>query len=69
MFVNWKYQQTYQTTDSLLEITIKDHHGNIPQQENGVDCGVFTMMYAKYIAAGQSFTFTKEDMERFRKRI
>ena len=55
--------------ESLLEISILEMHYQIPQQDNGIDCGVFTMLYAKYLAAGYSFTFEQEDMGKFRKNI
>ena len=53
----------------LFEITILDMHYQILQQDNGIDCGVFTMLYAKYLAAGYSFTFKQEDIGKFRKNI
>ena len=68
MFIHWKFQQTFQIK-SLLYIFITDMHYQIPQQDNHIDCGVFTIMYAKYLAAGHSFTFKQEDMGKFRKKI
>ena len=69
MFIRWKYQQENQTRNSLLNFTIEDHFTEIPQQDNGYDCGVFTMLYAKYIASKEQFIFQQEDMPKFRKTI
>ncbi|XP_069737399.1 sentrin-specific protease 2-like [Phaenicophaeus curvirostris] len=41
----------------------------IPQQQNGDDCGVFVCKYADYIARGKPLTFTQSDMPYFRKRM
>ena len=68
MFIRFKYENVY-GTGSTLQITIEDLYKEIPQQSNGIDCGVFTILYAKYIATGQNFTFKQEDMETFRKKI
>jgi len=42
---------------------------NVPQQNNGYDCGVFMCTFANYVAMDQEFDFTVNDMEYFRKRI
>ncbi|XP_069733512.1 sentrin-specific protease 2-like [Phaenicophaeus curvirostris] len=41
----------------------------IPQQENGDDCGVFVCKYADYISRDRPLTFTQSDMPYFRKRM
>ncbi|KAG7466971.1 hypothetical protein MATL_G00148160 [Megalops atlanticus] len=41
----------------------------IPQQNNGSDCGVFACKYADYIARGWPLTFTQSHMPYFRKRM
>ncbi|KAI1899255.1 hypothetical protein AGOR_G00059920 [Albula goreensis] len=41
----------------------------IPQQNNGSDCGVFTCKYADYIARGLPLTFTQLNMPYFRKKM
>ncbi|XP_061082340.1 sentrin-specific protease 2 [Conger conger] len=41
----------------------------IPQQNNGSDCGVFTCKYADYIARGQPLTFTQSNMPYFRNKM
>lgn len=69
MYIHWKFQQTYQLEESGLEIEIYDMHHQIPQQFNGIDCGIFTMMYAKYLAAGHEITFNHQDMGMFRRKI
>lgn len=42
---------------------------NIPQQMNGSDCGVFTCMFAEYLARDYEITFTQEHMPYFRKKM
>ena len=70
-FIQWKYNKTFLTNESVLSFTIVDCYDIIPQQSanNGVDCGIFTTMYAKYTAAREKFTFSQDDMQRFRKMI
>ncbi|XP_041827340.1 sentrin-specific protease 2 [Melanotaenia boesemani] len=41
--------------------------GEIPQQKNGSDCGVFACKYADYIAKGRPLTFKQCHMPFFRK--
>lgn len=41
--------------------------GEIPQQKNGSDCGVFACKYADYIAKGRPLTFKQCHMPLFRK--
>ena len=69
MYIHWKFQQTFQVEESGLEIEVYDMHHQIPQQFNGIDCGIFTIMYAKYLAAGHEITFNQQDMGRFRRKI
>lgn len=47
----------------------KENVPNIPQQENGSDCGVFSCMYAEFIARNRPITFTQQHMQYFRKRM
>lgn len=42
---------------------------DIPRQQNGSDCGVFTIKYAEYVATGRALDFTQADMPSFRKAI
>ena len=69
LFIHWKYVQSYNVRESPLEIGINDMNNHIPQQGNGVDCGVFTIMFGKYLANGHQLTFKQEDMVKFRKNI
>ena len=41
----------------------------IPQQDNGYDCGIFTCMYAYYFAYNQELRFTQSNIHDFRSRI
>lgn len=47
----------------------KENVQNIPQQENGSDCGVFSCMYAEFITRARPITFTQQNMEYFRMRM
>ena len=40
-----------------------------PQQNNGVDCGVFTCYFANYISAGKALAFSAHDIPLFRRRM
>ena len=68
-FLNWKHQEDYDDNEIQLEITFDDSISDVPRQTNGVDCGVFSLMYARYIAAGLEFDFQQDDMRRFRQQI
>ena len=43
---------------------------DLPQQENGYDCGVFTCQFLKALSRGQErFAFTQRNMPYLRKRM
>ena len=42
---------------------------DVPHQENGCDCGVFTIMYADFLTDNLPFSFSQADMALFRGRI
>ena len=42
---------------------------DVPQQLNGHDCGVFTLMFAEYSARGAAFNFQQKHMQSFRAKI
>ena len=42
---------------------------NLPKQENGSDCGVFTLKFADFVARDAEINFTQGDMPFFRERI
>ena len=42
---------------------------DIPEQQNGCDCGVFMSKYAEYKSRDANFTFTQQNMPYFRKRM
>lgn len=69
MFIHSKYLGKYQLIQSPLEISTYDLSNSIPQQDNGNDCGVFCMVFSKYLAAGELFNFGPIDMPKFRKKI
>ena len=41
----------------------------MPQQLNGHDCGVFTLMFAEYSSRDATFNFQQEHMQSFRAKI
>lgn len=41
---------------------------DIPQQMNGVDCGMFTILYADYLLDDLPFTFDQSDIPSFREK-
>jgi len=43
--------------------------GDVPQQQNGFDCGVFTCMYADFVSMDRPLAFTQEHITRCRERI
>ena len=53
---------------SKIHITIK-FPPEIPSQQNTFDCGVFMLVFAKYICLGKQFYFTCKDMPYFREEI
>ena len=42
---------------------------DIPQQENGSDCGMFTCKFAEYLSRDADISFSQDDMPYFRKRM
>ena len=42
---------------------------NIPQQENGIDCGIFVCKYAENLARNSKFKFTQKDTDFIREQI
>ncbi|CCI40892.1 unnamed protein product [Albugo candida] len=40
-----------------------------PQQKNGFDCGVFTCIFAEYVASNHALDFVQRDMEYHRQRM
>jgi len=43
--------------------------GKIPQQQNTNDCGVFSCIFAEYIARDAAFNFSQADMPKIRKLV
>lgn len=52
-FSNWNFEN------------VKD----IPQQNNGSDCGVFSCVFAEHICANRDFNFSQDDMPYFRNKM
>merc|ERR1719510_1641346 len=59
-----KKKTAFDTSD-FEAVNVKD----IPQQDNGSDCGMFTCKNAEYLSRRAPITFTQADMQYFRKRI
>ncbi|CAG8598409.1 12879_t:CDS:2 [Ambispora gerdemannii] len=51
------------------EWTVDLFPSEIPQQPNGYDCGVYTMLFADYISEQREFDFDNLDMSIYRNRI
>lgn len=48
---------------------VKENMQNIPQQENGSDCGVFSCMFAEFVSRDRPILFTQDNMSYFRMRM
>lgn len=49
---------------------VKSSHRNTPQQKNGVDCGIFSVMFADVISDDiDPSRLTQSDMPHFRKKV
>lgn len=47
-----------------------DHQSmHVPTQQNGFDCGVFSIMAADFLSDNLPFTYTQNDMEKLRNKI
>lgn len=42
---------------------------DIPQQENGSDCGVFSCMYAEFVTRNRPIVFSQQHMQYFRQKM
>ena len=42
---------------------------NLPQQTNGIDCGIFTCQFAEHVARGGNITFTQRDIPQIRRNM
>ena len=67
-FILWKFKKTFNLQEAQLVFITTDLSLEIPQQNNYIDCGVFALMYAKYLAAEKCFSFGP-DMRKFRRKI
>ncbi|NXF69759.1 SENP2 protease, partial [Ciccaba nigrolineata] len=71
----FKYLQKESQEKRNLQLTFSEwtlrsmEPHEIPQQENGSDCGVFMCKYADYISRDKPLTFTQNDMAYFRKKM
>ena len=48
---------------------LKDREENIPQQANGVDCGMFTTICADFLSDDLPLNYTQTDMAFFRRKV
>ena len=44
--------------------TVYDSH--VPNQENGIDCGVFVCLYARHLILGRDFDFSQREIDNWR---
>ena len=49
--------------------TFVQNNASVPQQDNSIDCGVFAMMYADYIADDLPLDFEQCNIPAFREKI
>lgn len=47
----------------------REYPKRIPQQRNGCDCGVFTLLFASHAGSGSPMLFSQEQMDDWRVRI
>lgn len=59
-----KRKRPFDTSGFLVE-SVRD----VPQQNNGSDCGVFSCMFAEFICRDREITFSQSNMEYFRHKM
>lgn len=59
-----KRQRPFDTSGFHIE-SVKD----VPQQNNGSDCGVFSCMFAEFICRDREITFSQQNMDYFRHKM
>ncbi|XP_055845072.1 uncharacterized protein LOC129911334 isoform X2 [Episyrphus balteatus] len=59
-----KRKRPFDTSGFLIESV-----RNVPQQNNGSDCGVFSCMFAEFISRDREITFSQQHMEYFRHKM
>lgn len=59
-----KRKRPFDTSDFLIESV-----RNVPQQNNGSDCGVFSCMFAEFICRDREITFSQSNMDYFRHKM
>ena len=46
-----------------------DQRTDVPQQSNSIDCGIFSLLFALFLAIKRDFDFTQSDIPYFRRKI
>lgn len=65
-----EYETKHQVIEDKNNWTfLKSRDINPPQQTNGIDCGVFAMVYADYLAERRVLNFSQNDIEEWRLKI
>ncbi len=73
--LQWLKDETFHKKGEVLDesswkrINSGEHRVLVPQQNNGVDCGVFVCVAADFIQDDLPLTYSQEDMPFFRKKI
>jgi Ulp1 family protease len=62
------HDQTGKRIPYHLELT-KAQENEVPQQKNGIDCGVFVCEFMRCLASGVNFAFSQADIPFLRRRI
>jgi sentrin-specific protease 1 len=70
--LTWLQDEARDKKETILnadEYTLFPTDESVPQQENGYDCGVFTIIAAKLLSNNQSLEYSQKDMGLFRTQI
>ena len=58
-----------QVAQGAAELAVAGTAAGTPEQDNNVDCGVFTCYFSNYLSADKALAFGAVDMPLFRRRL
>jgi sentrin-specific protease 1 len=70
--LQWLVDEAREKKGELLDPEqwkLSDREQNVPQQQNGYDCGVFSIMCADYVSDNLPLSYVQEDMQNNRVKI